>query len=72
MSAPSPDAGRDADARHARAVVSSLRHADRAAERGDHADALGWLRAIEACGDSLPEEYAAKQQAWRRALRDLP
>ncbi|HVW17984.1 MAG TPA: hypothetical protein VHB30_07020 [Solirubrobacteraceae bacterium] len=52
--------------------MSSLRHADRAAERGDHADALGWLRAIEACGDSLPEEYAAKQQAWRRALRDLP
>lgn len=54
--------------RHAAAVRRSLRWADGAAERGDWAEALGWVQVIEACGDELPEEFRAKRDRWLLAL----
>ena len=50
---------------HARSTGRS----DQAAEDGDAANALTWLRAFEAIGDPLPDDYQKKREAWRRALR---
>jgi hypothetical protein len=50
--------------RYRAAVARSLSWADEAAENGDHADALSWLRTIEAIGDQLNAEYQAKRQLW--------
>ncbi len=50
--------------RHAHAVARSLRWADEAAERGDHANALGWVETVLAIGDRLPEEYERKRAEW--------
>jgi hypothetical protein len=60
----------DAHERHMRAVENTFRLADQAAGRDDHADALAWLQVVEACGYPLPDEYAAKRQAWRAALAE--
>jgi hypothetical protein len=49
-------------------VARSLRWADEAAERRDYRDALGWLRAVEAAGDELPDAYQARRNAWLVAL----
>jgi hypothetical protein len=45
---------------HARA--RTLEFAEEAASRGDFADALAWLEAIDR---RLPAEYVTKQQEWR-------
>jgi hypothetical protein len=55
--------------RHLEAVSRSLAMADASAERGDFADALAWVRTVEAIGDPLPDPYRRKRQAWRAALR---
>lgn len=55
-------------ARHERAVAQTLRWADEAAARGDHADALEWLKIVEAVGDALSPDYATKRAQWRTSL----
>jgi hypothetical protein len=59
---------RNRDARHLAAVTRSLQWADDAAEHGDHADAIAWLRAVEAIGDELSAAYRVKLHAWLLAL----
>lgn len=46
----------------------SLGWAQESAERGDYADALGWVYAVEATGEQLPAGYQIKRQAWFGAL----
>ena len=59
---------RNRDARHLAAVTRSLQWADDAAEHGDHANAIAWLRAVEAIGDELSAAYRIKLHAWLLAL----
>ena len=59
---------RDDSDRHLAAVTRSLGWAVESAARGDYADALGWLRVIEAIGDEVSHEYEAKRREWRAAL----
>jgi hypothetical protein len=54
--------------RHLAAVARSLGWARESAARGDYADALGWVRVVEAIGDAIPHEYEAKRHAWLSAL----
>jgi hypothetical protein len=54
-------------ARHERAVAQTLKWADEAVARGRHADALAWLRTVEAIGDQLPDEYELKRGDWQRS-----
>jgi hypothetical protein len=56
------------EAKHLVAVARSLQWADEAATRGNHSDALAWLRVIEVIGDELPETYQTKRQAWLLAF----
>lgn len=53
---------------HVIAVARSLNWADSSAARGDFADALAWLRAVEAIGDLLPDAYLTKRGLWHSAL----
>ncbi len=41
--------------KHAQAVANSLGEADQAADRGQYADALGWLQTLRAIGEELPD-----------------
>jgi len=59
---------KDSEARHVPAVARSLRWADEAAERRDYRDALGWLQAVEAAGEELPDPYQARRNAWLVAI----
>ena len=59
---------REALDRHLAAVARSLGWARESAARGDYADALGWVRVVEAIGDAIPYEYEVKRQAWLSAL----
>jgi hypothetical protein len=54
--------------RHLAAVARSLGWARESAARGDYADALGWVRVVEAIGDPIPPEYEVKRQMWLSAL----
>ena len=63
-----PGTGANRDTRHLAAVTRSLQWADDAAEHGDHADAIAWLRAVEAIGDELSAAYRLKLHAWLLAL----
>jgi hypothetical protein len=65
---PYPGTERNRDARHLAAVTRSLQWADQAAEHGDHADAIAWLRALEAIGEELSAGYRIKLHAWLLAL----
>lgn len=56
------------DARHAAAVRRSLRWADEAAAQADWANALGWIEAVQACGDELSDDFRAKRDRWQLAL----
>ncbi len=56
------------DARHLAAVANSLGWADAAAEQGDFAQALDWIRMLEAIGQEITGGYSAKRQAWLAAL----
>ena len=56
--------------RHLAAVARSLGWAQESADRGDYADALGWVQAVEATGDRLSTAQRATHQVWRKALAD--
>jgi len=58
----------DPSAKHERAVAQTLDWADQAAGRGKYADALAWLKMVEAIGDRLSDAYEEKQRHWRAAL----
>ena len=63
-------AGRKSAPEHHRvAVARSLRWADEAAQDGHLADAMAWLRVVEAIGEELPQAYRIKRHAWRLALQ---
>jgi hypothetical protein len=57
---------RSAGERHRAAVARTLGWADEAAARHDFHDALAWLKTLEAIGETLPDHYLRKQEAWRR------
>ena len=59
----------DSAATHERAVAQTLGWADEAAARGDHADALSWLKVLDAIGEQLSHEYQSKRESWRLSLR---
>lgn len=54
--------------RHRAAVSRSLRWALESADRGDYADALGWIDVVEAIGERIPSSHQTKRQAWCDAL----
>jgi hypothetical protein len=56
------------DARHQAAVANTLGWADAAAKQGDFAQALDWIRMLEAIGHEITGDYRAKRQAWLAAL----
>ncbi|MDQ6776742.1 MAG: hypothetical protein M3071_11130 [Actinomycetota bacterium] len=51
-------------------MASSLGWAQESAARGDYADALSWVSAVEAIGDALPDGFEIKRQAWLMALAE--
>lgn len=53
--------------RHERAVANTLSWSDQAAAKGEYAEALAWLRTLDAIGARLPEAYAAKRFLWSQA-----
>jgi hypothetical protein len=53
---------------HLDAVTHSLAWAQESADRGDYADAVGWLQAVEATGDHLSPAHQIKHRAWQAAL----
>jgi len=59
----------DAQARHEQAVAQTLEWADEAAARGDQAEALAWLKTVEAAGHQLSSDYQRKRERWRLVLR---
>src|SRR5690242_11072476 len=61
-------AGCDAE-RHLAAVGRTLQWADESAERGEHLDAIAWLKTLEAIGDKLPDAYEISRQSWRAQLK---
>ncbi len=68
LGAPPRLAGLSAADRHLVAVASSLGWAQESADRGDYADALGWIVVLEAIGEEIPDGYQTKREAWRRAV----
>lgn len=54
--------------RHRTAVRRSLGWAQESADRGDYADALGWIRVLEAIGEEIPPGYRARRRAWELEL----
>jgi hypothetical protein len=62
------DSGYHAE-RHLAAVARTLQWADESAERGDHLDAIAWLKTLEAIGDELPVVYEIRRDSWRAQLR---
>jgi hypothetical protein len=58
--------------RHLAAIARSLGWAQESAERGDYADALGWMQAVEATGEELSYTQRAKCLEWSKALGELP
>jgi hypothetical protein len=68
MTAYPAQAAVDAAERHRVAVANTLGWAQEAAERGNYADALEWVRTVEAIGEQLPPGYHSQRQAWRSAL----
>ena len=53
---------------HLAAVTNSLAWAQESADRGDYADAVGWLQAVEATGHQLSPAHQTKQRAWQAAI----
>ena len=56
------------EARHAAIITRTLRWADEAADRRDYVEALRWVEKIRSVGQTLPDDYEAKRQAWLRAV----
>jgi hypothetical protein len=54
----------DRNDRHGSAVNMSLAWAQNSADRGDYADALAWIRVLDAIGERIPPSYEAKRRAW--------
>jgi sulfide:quinone oxidoreductase len=54
------------------AITLALEAADADARWGDHSSALRWLEVAEQLAIVLPQEYAAKRDAWRDALAGVP
>jgi hypothetical protein len=71
MSAQPGQSVRSPRSAHLVAVARSLNWADASAARGDFADALAWLRAVEAMGDLLPDAYLNKRRRWHGALAQV-
>lgn len=70
MSIQRPEAKLSIPDRHLAAVARSLGWAQESAERGDYADALEWIQAVEAIGEQLPPGYQTKRRAWNSALAE--
>jgi hypothetical protein len=68
MGSSPPATGLSATSRHLAAVRRSLGWAQDSADRGDYADALGWIGVVEAIGDQLPAAIELKRHAWCRSL----
>jgi hypothetical protein len=51
-------------ARDREAVRRSLGWAQESADRGDYADALGWIELVEAIEAKIPTRYLIDRQAW--------
>ncbi len=58
----------DRASRHSAAVKRSLRWAQESADRGDYADALGWIKVLETIGERVPPSYLAKSRVWNDEL----
>jgi hypothetical protein len=56
---------------HAAAVRMSLGWAQESADRGDYADALGWIGVLDAIGERIPPSYEAKRRSWDGELSEL-
>lgn len=54
--------------RHQAAVRNSFGWAQDSADRGDYADALGWIDVLEAIGEDIPPDFQAKRRDWDREL----
>jgi hypothetical protein len=54
------------DARHERAVARSCQLAQQAADIDDFAEALAWLKTVEAVDGPLAPRWDAKRASWRR------
>jgi len=54
--------------RHNAAVKRSLQWAQESADRGDYADAIGWISVLETIGERIPPSYLAKSRSWNDAL----
>ncbi|HSO98626.1 MAG TPA: hypothetical protein VLP43_06720 [Solirubrobacteraceae bacterium] len=52
------------------AVPRALELADAAAERGQYAEALGWLQTLEASRHQLDAAYADKRVRWRLKVEE--
>jgi hypothetical protein len=61
----------DRDERHAAAVRMSLGWAQESADRGDFAEALGWIGVLDAIGERIPPSYEAKRRSWDGQLAEL-
>jgi hypothetical protein len=61
-------AGLSTDDRYTMAVRRTLGWAQESADRGDYADALGWIGVLAAIGEQLPAAYETKRRAWAAAL----
>lgn len=73
VSQPLPDRQRiTASDRHLAAVSRSLEWARESAERGDYADALAWVRVVEATGTQLPPGFRDQRQVWIDAIGGQP
>ena len=68
MSAQPPGTDTSATSRHLAAVARSLEWAEQAAERGNYADALGWVQVVQVIGEQLSDEFEAKRGVWLTAL----
>lgn len=70
--AQSVSAGISPLSQHLAAVTNSLAWAQQSADRGDYADAIGWLEAVEATGHQLSPAHQTKHRAWQAAAAHSP
>jgi hypothetical protein len=57
--------------RHESAVKMSLGWAQASADRGDYAEALGWIGVLDAIGERIPPSFEAKRRSWDGQLAQL-
>jgi hypothetical protein len=56
------------EAKHAEIIARTLRWADEAAARRDYVEALRWVEKVRSLGQTLPDAYEAKRQAWLQTV----